>query len=189
MTHDTGKPHVCPWWLGYFLISPLRRFYNDPAKVVGPYVREGMMVLEIGPGMGYFSLPMARYVGGQGSILCVDIQEKMLAKLRARARKASLLERIVTVSATEDSLCIGAYEGKVDFALAFAVVHEVPDQEVLFRQIHGALKPGSLLLVAEPKGHVTQEQFQKTIDIAQRTGFGVERRLDISKSHSVLLKK
>jgi len=189
MTQDAVKPHVCPWWLGYFLISPVRRLFNDPSRILRPFVRENMTVLEIGPGMGYFSLPLAQYVGGQGRVVCVDIQEKMLKRLRARARKAGVLERIITVCATGDSLCIGAYEGKADFALAFAVVHEVPDQEALFRQIHSALKTGALLLVAEPQGHVTPEQFQKTLDIAQHTGLSVERRLDISKNLSALLKK
>jgi tRNA A58 N-methylase Trm61 len=189
MTQDAGKLHVCPWWLGYFLISPLRRLFNDPAKILGPYVRGGMTVLEIGPGMGFFSLPMAQFVGSQGRVLCVDVQEKMLQKLRSRAAKAGLSERIVTVRATENSLCLGAYEGKADFALAFAVVHEVPDQTVLFSQIYGAMTSGALLLVSEPQGHVTEEQFGKTLEIAKQTGLGLERRLDISKTHSALLKK
>lgn len=189
MTQDAGKLHICPWWLGYFLISPLRRLFNDPAKILGPYMREGMTVLEIGPGMGFFSLPMARYVGSQGKIVCVDVQEKMLQKLRSRAAKAGVLERIATVRATEDSLCLGAYEGKADFALAFAVVHEIPDTASLFRQIYGSMKEGALLLVSEPQGHVTDEEFQKTLGIAKQAGFGVERRLDIPKTHSALLKK
>jgi len=50
---------VCPWWLGYLLASPLRRLLQDPAAIVGPYVREGMTVLEPGPGMGFFTLAMA----------------------------------------------------------------------------------------------------------------------------------
>jgi len=148
-----------------------------------------MTVLEIGPGMGFFSLPLAKSVGPQGRVICVDIQEKMLQRLRARARKVGVLERVTTVCASGNSLDIGAYEGKADFTLAFAVVHEVPDQDALFRQMYGAMKTGALLLVAEPKGHVTPEQFQKTLDIAQHAGFSVERRLDISKSISALLKK
>ena len=40
---------VCPWWLGYFLASPVRRLFQDPAAIVQPYIREGMTVLEPGP--------------------------------------------------------------------------------------------------------------------------------------------
>ena len=46
---------VCPWWLGYFLASPIRQWLGqDPIKILSPYVREGMIVLEPGPGMGFF---------------------------------------------------------------------------------------------------------------------------------------
>ena len=54
---------VCPWWLGYVLASPVRRLLQNPAEVVGPYVRPGMTVLEPGPGMGFFTLEMARQRG------------------------------------------------------------------------------------------------------------------------------
>jgi hypothetical protein len=40
---------VCPWWIGYLLANPLRRWLGqDPAKILSPYVREGMTVLEPG---------------------------------------------------------------------------------------------------------------------------------------------
>jgi hypothetical protein len=52
------KPHVCPWWIGYFLLIPWRQFIHDPKRILSPYVREGMTVLEVGPGMGYFTLTL-----------------------------------------------------------------------------------------------------------------------------------
>jgi hypothetical protein len=39
---------VCPWWLGYFLLNPLRRFAHDPARIVGPYLKPGMTVVDFG---------------------------------------------------------------------------------------------------------------------------------------------
>lgn len=188
MPHET-EPHVCPWWIGYFLLSPLRRIAHDPDKILGPYVREGMTVLEIGPGMGFFSLPLARLVGKEGRIICVDVQEKMLKKLKRRAEKAGLLERITSVLAVEGSLPIEAFDNNVDFALAFAVVHEVPDQAQLFEQIHRSLKRGSLLLLSEPKGHVTEDEFRKTVESARSKGFTVESPLSIKRNLSILLKK
>jgi hypothetical protein len=39
---------VCPWWIGYLLASPLRCWLGqDPIKILSPYVREGMTVLEL----------------------------------------------------------------------------------------------------------------------------------------------
>ncbi len=43
---------VCPWWVGYCLTSPLRRLLHDPARILAPYIKADMTVLEPGPGMG-----------------------------------------------------------------------------------------------------------------------------------------
>ena len=59
--------HVCPWWAVPFTIDPpFRRFLHDPQKIVGPYIKPGMTVLDVGCGVGYLSVPMARIVGDQG---------------------------------------------------------------------------------------------------------------------------
>jgi ubiquinone/menaquinone biosynthesis C-methylase UbiE len=186
---DESKLHVCPWWLGYLLVSPLRRFLENPEQILGPYVREGMTVLEIGPGMGYYSLPLARMVGRNGRVMCVDVQEKMLQSLRKRAAKAGLLDRITTITASSDSLHLESHQSTVDFGLLFAVVHEVPDQGKLFEETHRAMKPEGLLLFAEPKGHVKPQEFEKTVDLAKSKGFQVTKAVDIWRYHSVLLRR
>lgn len=188
MNHNK-EPHVCPWWIGYFLLIPWRRFIHDSKRILSPYVREGMTVLEVGPGMGYFSLTLAQLVGPRGRVICVDVQDKMLEKLRKRAKRAGVPDRVKTVRASDQSLLIQEFEGKVDFVLAFAVVHEVPDQPKLFEEIHGAMKPGALLLLSEPRGHVTGEAFEKTLAIAQGKGFKTESNVQVKQSHTVLLRK
>jgi ubiquinone/menaquinone biosynthesis C-methylase UbiE len=189
MNPTEEKPHVCPWWIGYFLLSPLRRTLQNPDRILAPYVRDGMTVLEIGPGMGFFSLPLARLVGKSGRVVCVDVQEKMLKKLKKRAEKSGLLGRITAILTEGNSLQIEKYEGQVDFALAFAVVHEVSDQGRMFDEVSHSMKSGSLLLVSEPKAHVTEEDFQTSIETAHARGFKQEASLDIRKSYSVLLRK
>ena len=81
--------HVCPWWLGYLLASPVRKLFQDPAGILAPHVHEGMTVLEPGPGMGFFTLELARRVGPRGQVVAVDVQERMLAGLLRRARRAA----------------------------------------------------------------------------------------------------
>jgi SAM-dependent methyltransferase len=76
---------VCPWWLGHVLINPLRRLWQDPRKILAPFVREGMTVLEPGPGMGFFTLELARLVGPSGRVVALDVQSKMLDRLKRRA--------------------------------------------------------------------------------------------------------
>jgi len=181
--------HVCPWWLGYFLISPLRRWQYDPAKVLSPYVREGMTVLEPGPGMGFFTLELARLVGPSGRVVAMDVQPKMLAVLKRRAAKAGLGERVDARLAARDSMGLKDLKGKVDFALAFAVVHEIQAAERFFTEVAESLKPGATLLFAEPTGHVKTAMFERELEAAAHAGLEVTDRPSIRRSQTVLLKK
>jgi SAM-dependent methyltransferase len=78
------EEHVCPWWVGYTLDNPLRRFVHDPKKILAGLVGEGQTVMDLGCGMGYFSLAMARMVGRTGKVISVDIEPRMLRRLERR---------------------------------------------------------------------------------------------------------
>jgi ubiquinone/menaquinone biosynthesis C-methylase UbiE len=178
---------VCPWWLGYFLVSPVRRLWQDPRTILAPYVAEGMTVLEPGSGMGFFTLELARLVGPSGRVVAVDLQPRMLAALRRRAERAGLAGRIETRQATGASLGVEDLAGRVGFVLAFAVVHELPDVSAFFGQTARTLAPGGRLLVAEPSGHVSEDELKKTLRAAQAAGLGVLERPAIRSSRTALL--
>lgn len=180
---------VCPWWLGYFLISPLRRIRQNPSAILAPYVREGQTVLEPGPGMGFFTLELARLVGTHGRVVAVDAQAKMLDKLKIRASKAGLAERIDARLAKADSLSVSDLAGQVDFTLAFAVIHELPDVWRFFQEVAAVSKPRSLVLVAEPMGHVKEPQFDTELRLAKEAGFEVADCPEIKSSYTAVLKK
>jgi ubiquinone/menaquinone biosynthesis C-methylase UbiE len=162
---------VCPHWAGYLLINPLRKLFENPNKILGPFVKEGMTVLEPGCGMGYFTLPLARMVGPTGRIIAVDIQPKMLSALRRRAKKDGFLDRIELRHIRDDGLGVKDLSGMVDFAVALHVVHEVPDQASFFSEVWDVLKQGSKLLVVEPKGHVSQDKFAASVAAAENVAF------------------
>lgn len=181
---------VCPWWIGYLLASPMRRWMSEnPEILLAPYIRPGMTVLEPGPGMGYFTLPTARMLGPSGRVIAVDIQPRMLASLKRRARSAGLLDRIETRLAQPDHMGLDDLRGVVDFALAFAVVHEMPSPAAFFAEAAAALKPGGLLLFAEPAGHVNPETFATELEAAQVVGLAEVSRPTIRRSIAAVLKK
>lgn len=185
------KAHrVCPWWLGPLLASRFRRLLSDPAeKVLAPYVSAGMTVLEPGPGMGYFTVELARLVGPSGRVIAVDLQPKMLEGLKRRLAKAGLLERVDPRLATKDSLGLADLTQTVEFTLAFAVVHEMPSAKTFFREVAAVSKPGATLLLVEPAGHVSNGDFQDEMDAAAEAGFSVVNRPAIRRSHAALLIK
>jgi len=143
-------------------------------KILGPFVKEGMMVLEPGCGMGYFTLPLARMVGPQGRVVALDIQPKMLSVLERRARKAGLLDRIELRHIGTEGLSLEDLSGQMDFTAALHMVHEVPDQSSFFTEVWRTLRPGGKLLIVEPKGHESQDQFEQTVSAAEEMGFKSE---------------
>ncbi len=180
---------VCPWWLGYLLASPLRRLAFNPGKLLAPYVRPGMTVLEPGPGMGFFTLELALRVGPSGRVIAIDIQERMLNRLKRRAAKAGVIDRVEARLAAANSLGISDLAGKVDFTLAFAVVHEMPSAASFFGEVAQASKPGAQILFAEPAGHVKKDLFEEEIEAAVKAGLAAVSPLSVKRSQAVLLRK
>ena len=181
--------HVCPIWVGYLLLNPIRRLMENPDKLFRPFVKERMTVLEPGCGMGFFTLPLARMVGPQGKVIVVEIQQKMLDALKRRAKRAGVHDRIDVRLAESNGLGTEDMTGQVDFAAAMHMVHEMPDRDLFFRETLRALKPGGRLLVIEPPGHVSKEQFEKTIAVATASGFDIDKDAEkVNRRGAVLVK-
>ena len=168
MAHD----HICPWWLTYTFDNPLRHFLHDPDRLVAPFVRLGDHVADVGCGMGHFTLGLARAVGPSGGVLAVDLQERQLAVVARRVRKAGFRDRVETRLATPGHLPL---DGGLSFVLAFWMLHEVPDKKTFLAQVRDALLPGGSFLVAEPRMHVTDAEFEVESGMARDAGFAVER--------------
>ncbi len=180
---------VCPVWVGYLLNWPGRKLFQNPDTILSPHIRNGMTVLDIGCAMGFFSLPLAQMAGPGGRVLCVDVQEKMLTALLKRARKAGLAGRIETRTCRHTSLDLDDLIESVDFALASAVIHEATDPAGFFSDVYDALKPAGKLLVIEPRGHVSEKNFDQAVSFAEEKGFRVVERPPIRRSRTVLLEK
>jgi len=181
---SSGHHGVCHWWLAYTFDNPVRRLIHKPQKILGNYVKEGMTVMDLGCGMGHFSIGMAGLVGSTGKVIAVDLQQKMLDIMSRRSRRAGLDDRIIPHLCRADAIDI---DESVDFILAFWMVHEVPDQNQFFNQLKSLLAAKGKILIAEPKMHVTAEGLKRTLDIAQTCGLQCIEKPAISFSHTALL--
>lgn len=177
--------HCCPPWLSFTLTNVFRRLAHDPAAILGPFVRPGDTVLDIGCGPGFFTIPLARLVGGTGHVVAVDIQSGMLDRTRRRAEKAGLAARVRLVKADETGLHL---EGAADLALVFWMAHEVKDLEKLFAGIRAALKPDGRLLLVEPRLHVTASGYGEILAAAARAGFETAETPAVRLSRAALLR-
>lgn len=145
--------------------------------------------MDIGCGMGYFSLDMARLVGPGGKVICADLQEKMITSLKKRAEKAGIAGNLETVVCPGDRLGLEKYNQSVDFILAFYLVHEVPDRKLFFQEVHDCLKLSGKILVAEPEGHISENEFRETVAEMEQSGFKHMSAPKIFKSRTALLEK
>ncbi len=178
--------HICNWWIAYTFDNPLGKLFHNPVKLFRDHIKEGMTVMDVGCGMGYFSIGMAKLVGAKGKVIAVDLQQKMLDVMQRRAGRHGVADRIIAHRCESDSL--GLRE-PADFILAFWMVHEVGDKEQFFQQLRSILSSDGKILIAEPKMHVTAEELNKTIEIAQDNRLRYCDAPSIRLSRSVLLQK
>ena len=176
---------VCPVERAGILDNSIRRWFQNPQKILRSYIEEGMTVLDIGCGPGFFTIDMARMVGESGRVIAVDLQEGMLQKLRNKIQ-GSELEKRVSLHKSEESR-IGISE-KVDFALSFYVIHELPNQGEFFKELISVLKPQGLALVVEPPFHVSKSAFEKSDRMAAAAGFTPLEGPKVFLSKSALLR-
>ena len=170
---DNDRKRVYPVGLAASLESRIRRRLQDPHKILLPFVREGMTVLDIGCGPGFFSIELAKMVGKTGKVVAADLQDGMLQRLSLKIRGTELQERIHLVKCEQDG--IGVSE-KIDFGLAFWMVHEIPDRPSFFKQLKAISNETAKILLVEPKlFHVSRKEFEATVALAEHAGFVVSR--------------
>jgi len=162
-----GGGDVCSAAHAGWLVTPLRRLLHDPRRILAGLIGSGETAIDFGCGPGYFTLPMAEMVGPDGLVVAVDLQDAMLDRVRRRAERAGLTSRIRLQRCRADT--VGELPA-ADFALAFFMVHEVPDVERFLGELAGALKAGGRFLLVEPRGHVSADAFAATAAIAVASG-------------------
>jgi ubiquinone/menaquinone biosynthesis C-methylase UbiE len=176
--------YVCPAEFAGSLDNSVRKLVHKPHRILETYISKGMTVLDLGCGPGFFTIDMAKLVGETGRIIAADLQQGMLDKVAAKIIGTDLDQRIELHKCQEDSIGISQ---KVDFILAFWMVHEVPDKQRLFEEMKSVLKPGGRIWIIEPKIHVTEKSFKKMIELLVLAGLEILEKPRIWLSRSVLL--
>jgi ubiquinone/menaquinone biosynthesis C-methylase UbiE len=162
----------------------LRKAVHNPRKILEPYINKNMTVLDLGCGPGYFTAELARLVGEEGKVIAADLQQGMLDKVIGKIRGTDLEGRVIIHKCQADK--IGVSE-KVDFVLAFWMVHEVPYKQRLFGELKSILNPGGRIWIIEPRIHVNERSFKKMITLCESAGFEIIERPKVCLSRTVIL--
>jgi len=179
------RNRVCPVERAGGLDNCFRRIYQNPGRILKPYIQPGMTILDVGCGPGFFTIEMARILNGSGKVIAADLQQGMLEIVKTKI-KESPFEKLVELHKCESGKM--GVTTPVDFILAFYVLHELPDQKTFFEEVKSILKPGGGFLIAEPKSHVTVKEFEVLISDFNNNGFKIIKRPKILFSRSVMLK-
>jgi ubiquinone/menaquinone biosynthesis C-methylase UbiE len=168
------NPSACPYGQRFWVEAP-------HPLITRPRLREalapqpGERLLEVGPGTGYYSLPVADWLGPEGRLDLFDLQQEMLDHTLGRAREHGLDARMAATQGDAQALPYG--DGEFDGAYIVCALGEIPDQDAALRELARVVKPRGRVVVGELAGDphmVTTGALRRRADAA---GLAFERRV------------
>lgn len=172
------------------LDNRIRWFIYRPDCLAERYVKPGSRVLDFGCGPGFFTREFAKRVGDTGTVIAVDVQEEMLRLLREKMEREGLMPRIRTHQCAPDTLGLPQeFNGTVDAAFAIFVVHEVPDPQMLFKEISSLLIPKGLFFYSEPLFIVSGREFRANLAQAEKAGLHLQEKQLYFVNRAAVLRK
>jgi len=128
-----------------FIHETLYGLFRDPYKVLrAAGLEPGQKVLEVGCGPGFFTIPAARIVGKEGSILAFDINPVAVEHVRRKIERAGVTNaRVIVADATKTDLPAGSF----DLGFAFGLARPIGDMASIWTELHRLLKPQGILSI------------------------------------------
>jgi ubiquinone/menaquinone biosynthesis C-methylase UbiE len=140
-------PSACPYGQRFWVEAPHPLITRERLRrVLAP--QPGERVLEVGPGTGYYSLPIAEWLGPDGRLELFDLQREMLDHTLRRA--GALADRMTATQG--DATALPFADASFDAAVLTCVLGEIPDQVAALRELARVLKPSGRVVVGELAG-------------------------------------
>ena len=177
---------IFPHEWAFTLLFPLRNLVLSPAKLIKRMqLSPEMNVLEVGPGPGYFSVPVAKYLS-RGSLVLADIQPEMLKKAGKRIEKRQL--RNVDFYQC-DGQKFNLPENHFDRIFMVTVLGEVENRELYLSEFYRMLKSGGLLSVSEQAGDPDKLSIEEIKQLAQNCGFIFDELFGNKNNYTINFRK
>jgi ubiquinone/menaquinone biosynthesis C-methylase UbiE len=167
------NPSACPYSQRFWVQAPHPGITRERMRrILEP--TPGERVLEIGPGTGYYTLDLAEWVGAEGSVEILDVQQEMLDHTMERARERGLGNLNPTHG---DARELPYEDDSFDAAVLVTVLGEIPDQDAALREIARVLRRGGRLIVGELFGDPHMVSTSALRQRAEAAGLRFDRRL------------
>ena len=136
-----------PEFAANIIDNPLRRRIQPPNETPARHeIEPGMKVLEVGPGNGTYTMATARRVGESGIVITIDIEPKMIERVKDRAQMEGMKNMEARVA---DVFDLPFEDGYFDAIYMIAVIGEIPTPERAMREFHRVLSPQGTLAFSE----------------------------------------
>jgi SAM-dependent methyltransferase len=142
------NPSACPYSQRFWVEAPHPLITRSRLREI-LRAAPGERILEVGPGTGYYTLDVAEWVGPEGAVDILDLQQEMLDHTMRRAGERGLTNVTPTQS---DATAMPYEDDSFDAAYLVTVLGEIPDQDAAIRELARVLKPGGRLVVGELLG-------------------------------------
>jgi len=169
LTQRYKSSRACPYSWRWMLDNLPRRVVHPLRSTVdGFHIDKGQTVLEVGPGTGYFTVEVARRLGVEGLLVCVDIQPEMIGALRRRLLRKGVVNALPVVG---NALGLPLAEGSVDCAFLVTVLGEVPDRAKALVELRRVLRAGGILSITETLPDPDYQFPDVVRDLCRASGF------------------
>ena len=139
------NPSACPYSQRFWVEAPHPIITRAKLRtVLDP--QPGERLLEVGPGTGYYALPVAGWLAPGGELELLDIQREMLDHTLRRAAEQGIDNLVATQS---DAQQMPYEDARFDGAYLVTVLGEIPDRTAALRELHRVVRPGGRVVVGE----------------------------------------
>jgi ubiquinone/menaquinone biosynthesis C-methylase UbiE len=167
------NPSACPYSQRFWVEAPHPFITRERLReILAP--SPGERLLEVGPGTGYYALPVAEWLAPGGRLDVLDLQQEMLDHTLRRAAEHGI-DNITPACA--DARELPYPDDSFDGAYLVTVLGEIPDQDAALRELRRVVRPGGRIVVGELFGDPHMVTHAAPAQRAEAAGLRVERKL------------
>ena len=176
-----------PQFLANLIDNPVRRRIQPPSDMPRRHgIQPGMIVLEVGPGNGRYTIETARRVGSAGKVIAIDIEPKMIERVLQRAQAEAVHNLDAKVANVYD---LPFEEGTFDAVYLITVISEIPEPARALREFHRVLTPSGTLAFSELLTDPDYPRAQTLMRWANKANFRLKQKLGNFISYTLVFEK